>query len=67
MIEYNEAKIDEMYQACTTQLSDEIRVTRHDLFVLAAKNLISDAFVQGIQYAMNRLNEKSLENDKKHE
>ena len=43
MIEYNEKKIDEMYQACTTHLSDEIRVTRHDLFVLAAKNLMSDA------------------------
>jgi len=66
MIEYNQAKIDEMYQACTTQLSDEIRVTRHDLFVLAAKNLIADAFVQGVNYAMDRLNEKMVENDQKH-
>jgi hypothetical protein len=66
MIEYNQAKIDEMYQACTTQLSDEIRVTRHDLFVLAAKNLMSDAFIQGMNYAMNRLNEKIVENDQKH-
>lgn len=66
MIEYNEKKIDEMYNACTTQLSDEIRVTRHDLFVLAAKNLISDAFIQGVNYAMDQINTKLAENDQKH-
>jgi len=66
MIEYNEVKIDEMYQACTTQLSDDLRVTRHDLFVLAVKNLMSDAFIQGMKYAMDRLDQKMSDNDQKH-
>ena len=67
MINYDEKKIEEMYQACTTKLSEDIVITKYDLFTLAVKNLMTDAFVQGVNYVMNEMNNKLKKDDQKYQ
>lgn len=59
---FDEEKIKEMFEACTTDFSSaklDLRLTRYDLFSLAVKSLLSEAYIEGAKFAMTEFNKQT--------